>query len=303
MTPQTLTPERYLQLKPYFEGQPHPLCAYSLPGIISWRTAAYDARYIEMDGALIVAAHFAGDPAKGHMLLPISPARRFTPQGLHDLSLVTGIGAFGFVPESYIEREGRFELERYFDVVHQPEYDDYIYKTRDLAELKGNRYSKKRNLIHQFHRFYMDADRVKTEALTPRVAEECLAFLNLWCEEHDCENQPEEDLACEKQACANMLHHIGQFDVSGLLVRIDGKVAAFGIGARLTDRMGVLHFEKALSSVKGLYQYLDQLCAIRLFAGFEHINKESDMGVEGLARAKKSYYPMTKEKSYRLTAK
>ena len=97
--------------------------------------------------------------------------------------------------------------------------------------------------------------------------------------------------------------HYSQFDVSGVLVRIDEEIAAFGIGARLTDEMGVLHFEKALSSVKGLYQYLDQQCAIRLFAGFERINKESDMGVEGLAHAKKSYYPIMKEKSYRLVAK
>jgi uncharacterized protein len=303
MTLAQLTIDRYLELKSYFNSQPHQLCAYSLPAIIAWTTGAYEPGYLEIDGALIVSAEYSLESAKGHMLLPISPTKRFSPEALHELTLITGINAFGFVPETYILQEDRYQLERFFEVIHQPEYDDYIYRTQDLADLKGNRYAKKRNLIHQFERAYVEANRVEIQPLSVDDVEACIDFLDRWCEERDCENDPEQDLACERLACLNTLINIDHFDVNGLLIRVDDEIAAFGIGAPLTDRMGVLHFEKALSSIKGLYQYLDRACARSLFTGFEYLNKESDMGVEGLAHAKKSYYPEMKEKAYRLVAR
>jgi hypothetical protein len=73
------------------------------------------------------------------------------------------------------------------------------------------------------------------------------------------------------------------------------------MGTRLTDTMGVLHFEKAHTHIKGLYQYLDRECARRLFNGYAYLNKESDMDVPGLVQAKKSYHPIKIMKSYQLT--
>ena len=84
---------------------------------------------------------------------------------------------------------------------------------------------------------------------------------------------------------------------------LDGEINAFGIASRLTENMGVLHFEKAFASKKGLYQYFDRECARRLFKGCSYINKESDMNVPGLAKAKKSYHPVMTVKSYILTVR
>jgi hypothetical protein len=65
--------------------------------------------------------------------------------------------------------------------------------------------------------------------------------------------------------------------------------------------MGVLNFEKAHGSIKGLYQFLDNECAKRLFTGYTYINKESDMKLPNLAQSKKSYNPVAIVKSYCLT--
>ena len=89
----------------------------------------------------------------------------------------------------------------------------------------------------------------------------------------------------------------------GLLLRIDNAVSAFGIAGHLTETTGALHFEKAYAGVKGLYQYFDNLCAKHLFNGYQYINKESDMGIPGIAKAKRSYHPVRIVKSYRLTVK
>jgi hypothetical protein len=89
----------------------------------------------------------------------------------------------------------------------------------------------------------------------------------------------------------------------GILVRLDGAVSAFGIVSHLNEEMAILNFEKAFSDVKGLYQFLDHECARQLFAGYRYINKESDMSLPNLAAMKKSYHPVMRVKSYRLTLK
>ena len=84
---------------------------------------------------------------------------------------------------------------------------------------------------------------------------------------------------------------------------IDGKVSAFGISAPLTRDMATLQYEKAFGSVKGLYQYFDNACARRLFNGYTYLNKESDMGIPGLTKAKKSYHPFKMVRSVKLILK
>ena len=75
------------------------------------------------------------------------------------------------------------------------------------------------------------------------------------------------------------------------------------MGSALTDDMGVLQFEKAYADIKGLYQYLDNRCARELFNGHEFTNKESDMDMPGLTRAKRSDHPVDMVKSYKLIMK
>ncbi len=113
----------------------------------------------------------------------------------------------------------------------------------------------------------------------------------------------EADLACEKQAAINMIENIDFLEVEGLIVRVDGVISALAVVSKLTDKMGVLHFEKAFADIKGLYQFFDNLCAKRLLNGYKYINKESDMDVPGIARSKKSYHPVMMIRSFKLTLK
>jgi hypothetical protein len=89
-------------------------------------------------------------------------------------------------------------------------------------------------------------------------------------------------------------------EVKGLMLRLDGQVVAFGMASILTQDMGVIHFEKALSSIKGLYQYFDKTCVKHLLKDYKYTNKENDMGIPGLKKSKKSYHPVMIEDSYEL---
>ena len=298
-----LTPPDYTTYLPYFDNQRYPLCAYSLSSIIAWTNTEYKPLGAEIEGAFIVAAEFETLKKNRHLLLPISPERMFTPEELVTVANLAGYTQYWFVPETYVNHFGGDAIGDYFTVEHQGAYDDYVYRAEDLADLKGNRYSKKRNLIKQFRRDYVDPGKVAIDSINRDNAEECLIFLEEWCGERDCDADDQVDLSCEKQAAINTLNHFDAFDLKGILLRIDGKVSAFGISAPLTRDMATLQYEKAFGSIKGLYQYFDNACARMLFNGYTYLNKESDMGIPGLAKAKKSYYPVKMVRSIKLILK
>jgi uncharacterized protein len=293
----------YLRYKHYFENQRYELCAYSLSSAICWRNEEYHPLGAEYDESFIVAAEFKNVKKNRHLILPVSPTREIPPDELALIAERTGYSTYWFVPEAYINHFGTDTVERYFDIQPHGAYDDYVYLVEDLAELKGNRYSKKRNLINQFKRDYANRDRVTIERIAPENTEACLIFLEEWCRERDCDADDQVDLACEKQAAINTLINFEAFDLNGILLRIDGTVNAFGISAPLTPDMATLQYEKAFGSIKGLYQYFDNACANMLFNGYTYLNKESDMGIPGLAKAKKSYLPHKMIRSFKLMLK
>ncbi|MCW7754512.1 phosphatidylglycerol lysyltransferase domain-containing protein [Desulfobotulus sp. H1] len=300
---QTISLQDYDRLSPYFTNQTYPLCSYSLPSLLSWQTKAYHPVAAFSRDSLIIGADYAHQPELRHLILPLGKGKKWQPEELRDLCRESRFPAFWFAPESWIKETGKEALETFFLVEEQSAYADYIYLKEDLATLKGRKYAKKRNLISQFQRTYSE-DRIEIRPITTGDIPECLTFLEEWCRERKCDRDPETDMACEKIAAANAIEMIDHTDYKGLKLSLDGNLVAFGIANRLTSDMGVLHFEKALGSIKGLYQYFDKECCARLFSPDIHfINKESDMDEPGLAHAKSSYHPVRRERSFVLTPK
>lgn len=298
-----LTPKDYSEFKRFFVNQKYMHSAYSLSSIIVWSTEFFQP-YGAVDGdTLIVGAEFTKHKDRRHLILPVSVNGEYSPEKLYQLAKDTGYEQYFFVTEEYINKFEKYQITSLFEITEQTAFKDYVYLTRDLAGLEGNKYSKKRNLINQFQRDFVARKRVKTEKITKAASNECIEFLEKWCEERDCGQETQEELYCEKQAAINTLENIELLGINGLLLRIDGQVNAFGMASRLTSETGVFQFEKAFSKIKGLYQYFDNLCARKLFKGYTYINKESDMDLPGLEKAKKSYYPSKMVKSFRLVVR
>jgi uncharacterized protein len=291
----------YEILKSFFSNHPYHLSIYSPASIIAWSYRTFKAYYAVEDGTLFIAGQSEEQPDSRHLILPLSPERVFTPSGLRDTAIKLGFDRYWYAPGDYLETLNRPELEAYFVLSEQQEFADYVYLTEDLIHLRGNKFSKKRNLIHQFSREYLRKDRVKVEEILPENVEECLQFLEIWCEQHNCDEEQESNLLCEKNAVTTTLKNMFPLESKGILVRVDGKVSAFGIGSPLNSTTAVLNFEKADSGIKGLYQFLDNECAKRLFSEFLYINKESDMNIPNLAESKQSYSPILRIKSYTLS--
>lgn len=298
LTPLTITD--YPTLKQFFQGQPYTLSPYSLASIVVWSGQGFQSFYAIVDAAVIIANEAACRVQDRHLMLPVSPQGSRDPEHLFDLAEETGIASYWYVPEDYVERYGRSRIERFFHVTDQPEYDDYVYLTEDLALLKGNRYAKKRNLIHQFTREYGGADRIAIEEMSGANAAESVDFLLKWCDVHACDAAQQESIACEKRAVTTAIENLSAVEAEGFLIRLDGVVSAFAIGSHLNADMCTLNFEKAFPHIRGLYQYLDRECARRALGRYRYVNKESDLNIPNLAQSKKSYFPAMKIKSYRL---
>ena len=299
-----LLPKDYQAYKPFFKNQKSRLCVYSLPSLIVWSNELYHPYAAIRNDALIIFVESGIAEEKNHIIMPITPGQDPGPEELFTIAEESHCTQIRFVSEEYIQSAGPETVQSLFYVYEEPEFEDYVYRTQDLAELKGNQYSKKRNLIHQFEKAWLKDDHVVIEPITSDKADECLEFLEKWCEERGCDDIDRQvDLACEKIAAVNAIEHIDHIGMKGILMRVDGVVSAFGIASHLTNTMGVLHFEKAFAAIKGLYQYFDRECARRLFPDYRYINKESDMGMPGLAKAKKSYHPAMRIKSFKLVLK
>jgi len=303
MTFKSLEVSDYETLKNYFSDQPYNLSIYSLASLIAWSSQNFKTSFTLLNGICFMANEKEQDRGTRHLILPVSSQRIFEPSELHHYARELGYKRYSFVPGDYMERFDRMAWENFFTLTEQKEFEDYVYRTEDLAELKGNRYSKKRNLISQFKRNYLFYNRVSVESIRPEAVEECEKFIELWCEEHACSEEDQNSLACEKSALVKTLHHLDRLESMSILIRIDGVVSALGIGSRLNETTATLNFEKAFVEIKGLYQFLDNECAKRLFSSYRFINKESDMNLPDLAEAKKSYDPIHRVKSFELVVK
>ncbi|MCX5869952.1 MAG: phosphatidylglycerol lysyltransferase domain-containing protein [Deltaproteobacteria bacterium] len=170
-------------------------------------------------------------------------------------------------------------------IIEDRDNADYVYRREDLATLTGRNFTKKRNHINQCLATY----NCQYEIITLETVPECLAMQDRWCAVRDCNNEP--GLCGEYRAIKETLHHYTEFGLTGGAIRIEGTIEAFAIGEALTPATAVCHFEKAMPQFQGLGQLINQWFARNNLAGFTYVNREQDLGIPGLRRAKETYFP------------
>lgn len=104
----------------------------------------------------------------------------------------------------------------------------------------------------------------------------------------------------EWEAIKKLLQHVERLQVQGGTILIDGKVEAFTIGERLNQTTAVVHIEKANPKIPGLYSVINQQFCEHAWKDIPYINREQDLGDEGLRRAKLSYHPDRLIEKYRI---
>ena len=172
-----------------------------------------------------------------------------------------------------------------FRVTENRDQADYVYLSEDLARLAGRKMHKKKNHFNYFIKNY----EFQTRQLDKNLVHQALELQESWCQLRECAQDP--GLHNEDQAVYEALSHFEKLDFQGVAILIEGKVEAFGFGERLNDETAVFHVEKANPEIRGLYVALTRQMTETLFSGYKYINREQDLGVEGLREAKKSFQP------------
>ena len=167
---------------------------------------------------------------------------------------------------------------------------DYIYSIHDLADLKGRKFQKKRN---HFNRFKAEHPDYRVEEITPCNMRRAQQMVDEWYRKR-IKDDPEGDYLLENIAMARAFQNFGWLGLEGIMILDGEQVIAVTVSSRMAENMYDIHFEKALEDVDGAYNAVN--CEFARFLREKHpeveyLNREDDMGLEGLRKAKLSYNP------------
>lgn len=190
-----------------------------------------------------------------------------------------------------------------FIIEEETDLKDYLYDAGELRTLAGKKFQKKRNLVNKFMKEYDGRWKYKTMCCVDEYFLE--EFMKKWVKKRVEEGvDSEETLLLEKDGVIDILRNCDKvtFRVGGIF--IDEMLEAFTIGSyNSREQMAVISIEKGNSEIPGIYQVINQQFLINAFEEAKVVNREDDMGIEGLRQAKESYNPIGYARKYRVCQK
>ena len=193
-------------------------------------------------------------------------------------------------PEGTISRAEKRFVEQYvegdsFQILEDPDNSDYVYLARNLIDLPGNKYHRKKNHVNQFTK----NNEFEYRTLNAEIAQSFLDLQETWCEIRNCDETP--GLFQENIAIHEALWNFSALGFKGGAILVDSRVEAFALGEALNPETAVIHVEKANPDMAGLYAAINQYFCKEALSNFTYINREQDLGLPGLRQAKQSYLP------------
>ena len=254
----------------------------SFANIFIWKDY-FDVRYTELEGYLVVLY----TDTKGKV-------NAYMPYGEGDLKRCIDVMKeyFNTIGQKFriisADEDMAKQLEDIYPSVTVKEnidFNDYVYTSEALINLSGKKLHSKRNHLNTFKNTY----EYEYRKMTDDDFEECLVLskkLMLKSREEDSLS-----FKAEFKSLENMVNNFNVLDVKGAVIVIDGKIAAFSIGEKLNENCALIHIEKADTKYNGIYAAINNEFVKNEWSQFEFINREEDMGAEGLRKAKLSYRP------------
>lgn len=249
----------------------------------------WDGRYRQLvcdfGGRLVVLAHAHGAP-----IYPFPVGSGELAPVIEEMRAFAVANGFPFVVRG-VEESAMDELERLFpgkfEFSEDRKFADYIYSAEKLDTLPGKKLHAKRNYVNRFCAEHEWSFR----ELERRDFPACLELLRRWSAG---EQENDGDVSSEHEAITRCFEYYGELGLVGGVLFVDGELAAFAVGERISADTADVHFEKAVAEIDGAYAMINREL-VRLMRArwpeLEYINREDDMGLENLRRSKLSYHP------------
>ena len=259
-------------------------CDLSFANMFCWQEV-YHSAWAIVDGFLVIRFHIDGGDRLGYMqpvgegdCARIIPALREDAHAHGQRLRIIGLTDRGreMIRQMHI---GLFAFES------DRALEDYVYAADDLRNLPGRRYQPKRNHINRFMAEYPD---YRYEELTPDRFDECMQLEREWRRNHEGHTS---ELCAEQRAMQRAFAHFAELGMTGGCIYVGERMVAFTYGSAVNDHTFDTHVEKADTDYDGAFTVINCLFARHLPERFTLINREEDLGIEGLRRAKLSYHP------------
>ena len=258
-------------------------CENSFVNLLVW-ASVYGNMIAYSENQLFIKSGFG---EKETFRLPIGGDLDF---GIREIEGYSKKPSFWIQDGERFEKLGKSFKERY-EMFENRDAADYIYFSKDLAELQGKKYHSKRNHINSFSKKYA----WRYEEINGGNIQKIKTCAEIWYEENS--DKADKYLLAEKNGIDIILDNMDVLGVKGGAITVNDSVVAFSLGSPINDDVFDIHIEKALKDYAEGYTVINREFAKRL-KDFKYINREDDMGLEGLRKAKLSYKPEIILKKY-----
>lgn len=262
----------------------------SFANMYAWRNAMNTMIYFDEDNCYFIYTKRDGRTA---CCFPRGKNPLMGIQRLYDYFKNNNIS---FIMESLTEKEVNFIQDNFSNITinPDPDLDDYVYSGEKLRSLSGKKLHSKRNHINKFKAMYLNYKYVQ---ITPSYIDRCIEFTDWWLM-NKWGSAQSEDYINEMNSVTEFLTNFQFFGLSGGILMCDERIIAFTIGEKLNKNTCVVHVEKADTQYEGAYTMINNLYISENWPEIEYVNREEDMGIEGIRKAKNSYYPDIMIKKY-----
>lgn len=256
----------------------------SFANIFIWRDT-YETKYAIVDGFLVL--FYQSKKGSIHPTMP--HGKGDCTRALYEIAEFMESIDQPFVMETVTESDKETLVRLLGDkvvVCEQRDLFDYVYLAEDLIRLSGKKLHGKRNHINKFQSLYQ----YKYLPLTHDLFDICYQKAEMWLlEKYQDKSHP--DLKGELLSLGEAFRHFDALKFSGGCIFVGDDLAAFTIGEQLTDTMALIHIEKANTAYQGAYPMINREYVAHQWPHMTYINREEDLGIEGLRKAKLSYQP------------
>lgn len=183
-----------------------------------------------------------------------------------------------------------------FDFIYKEDRSDYIYDCAELIALAGKKYHKKKTHYNNFCKAYD----FRYEALSLSNASEVASAYDAWFEALPNKTDGLKNEYIGIKAC---LENFAKLSFMGGILRVDERIVAFSFGEMLNDECAVIHIEKGDINYNGVFQAINREFLAHEWSGAKIVNREEDLGIEGLRKAKQSYQPIYLEQKFEASLK
>lgn len=295
--------EDMVRLAPFFSMRPNKTCDSGFLDTYLW-SEYYNVKYCLVDDKAIIwsmeedGEHFSAMPLCREENLPyyFELSKKYFNEVLkkpYKIYLADEEGV------NYL----KLKENQAFIVREEEDLKDYLYDAEELRTLPGKRFHKKKNLVNKFMKEYEGRWEYKT--LSCDAKQLVWSFLDRWYASRSQElTDGEESLESEVKGIHEILKNCCAltFRMGGIF--IDGELQAFSIGSyNAREKMAIIDIEKGNAAFPGIYQVINQQFLLHEFPEAELVNREDDVGIEGLRKAKQSYHPIGYARKYMVLQK